>query len=93
MLRVRYTGVGIGYHFAQAIFGGTAAVLATLASEIELPGILAGTGPGFYLVAIGIIALTTQIVGWCCMAKPTATDDTGDSADAVASRSGNNLSI
>ena len=64
---VRYTGVAIGYNFAQAIFGGTAAIIATLLADVDFPGILAGTGPGMYLAGIGLLAMTAQLTGVYCM--------------------------
>ena len=64
---VRYTGVAIGYNFAQAIFGGTAAIIATLLADVDFPGMLAGTGPGMYLAFIGLLAMIAQLVGAYCM--------------------------
>jgi MHS family proline/betaine transporter-like MFS transporter len=49
----RYTGVGIGYQLAMAIFGGTAPLLATLL--IKLTG--DNQAPAFYLIGASLLIL------------------------------------
>jgi MHS family proline/betaine transporter-like MFS transporter len=48
--RTRYTGVAIGYNLGQAVLGGTAPLVATALSHVDV------LAPAFYLIAAGLVA-------------------------------------
>eukprot|EP00039_Didymoeca_costata_P013016 m.191893 g.191893 ORF g.191893 m.191893 type:complete len:487 (+) comp15650_c0_seq6:86-1546(+) len=60
---VRYTGMGISYNIGQAIFGGSAGVIATELSRFSVWDAYPDVTPGLYISAVAIFSLIIQILG------------------------------
>lgn len=68
----RYTGMGISYNLAQAIFGGPAAAIATALSRVEVIGGYGsqpGLTPAIYIMGVALFALGVKAYGWGYQAK------------------------
>eukprot|EP00041_Stephanoeca_diplocostata_P026292 m.705791 g.705791 ORF g.705791 m.705791 type:complete len:555 (-) comp22929_c0_seq1:510-2174(-) len=64
-VEVRYTGMGISYNLAQAIFGGSATPVATILAEKEvIPGYPGKPGltPALYIMGVAVLAFIAECV-------------------------------